>query len=263
MYKRRLIQHFVCLIIVTSVLVKSTAFAKPQLFMAGDSTMAIKHPKDYPETGWGVPFSEFFSEQISVINLAKNGRSTRTFMAEGLWQKILDDLQKGDFVIIQFGHNDESAKKKDRYTTPQEYQNNLSLMIEQVRKKGAQPILMSSVTRRYFVSDKDNLIGETHPYSKLVRQVAEQTKVTFFDMDKITREYFQSMGDELSSLRFMHIKPSIHPNYPNGVKDNTHFNHLGAREVAQLVLAELKSSNHPLIQFVRKADPKHLTYRYH
>ncbi|MEP1445275.1 MAG: rhamnogalacturonan acetylesterase [Paraglaciecola sp.] len=257
--------YYKILIYISTLLIftySDSTSATTQLFMAGDSTMAIKETKDYPETGWGVPFQSFFSEQLTVINLAKNGRSTRTFMTEGLWQQILDNLQVGDYVIIQFGHNDESAKKKERYTTEQEYQDNLTNMIEQVQEKGANALLMSPITRRYFDKSSDFKISPTHPYSPLVKKVAEKTKVSFFDMDKITREYFEKMGDEQSSLRFMHIKPNLHPNYPNGIKDNTHFNQLGAREVAQLVLQLLRANNHPLIHYIRKPDPKHLTYRY-
>lgn len=231
-----------------------------QLFMAGDSTMADKHPKDFPETGWGMPFSHFFSEDLKVVNLAKNGRSTRTFIEEGLWQQITDNLREGDFVIIQFGHNDEVEKKKDRYTTPQQFSKNLTDMISQVRGKGAQAILLTPVTRRYF--DTAGQIKSTHPYSRFVREVAQQSNVLFIDMDSISRVYFKEQGDVLSSMRFMHIQPGLHPNYPHGVRDDTHFNQLGAREVAQLVLSELKKVHHPLVAFLREPDPKHLKLHY-
>ncbi|MCC2604690.1 rhamnogalacturonan acetylesterase [Planctobacterium marinum] len=238
----------------------STTVMSQQLFMAGDSTMAIKHPKDLPETGWGVPFSHFFSDQLNIVNLAKNGRSTRTFMSEGLWQQIYDNLQADDFVFIQFGHNDEVERKKDRYTTPEQYQQNLTTMIRQVREKQAHAILMTPVTRRYF--NEEGSIKLTHPYSEYVRQVAEQTGVLLLDMDTLTRAYFEAQGDALSRLRFMHIPPGLHPNYPNGVRDDTHFNELGAREVAQLVLQQLRTLEHPLLQFLRETDPKHLKLSY-
>ncbi|WP_448212951.1 rhamnogalacturonan acetylesterase [Colwellia sp. MEBiC06753] len=243
-----------------TIFVTTKVHAQQTLFMAGDSTMAIKDPKDYPETGWGVPFATFFSDKLNVVNLAKNGRSTKTFISEGLWKQVLDNAKQGDFVIIQFGHNDESAQKKDRYTTPEQYQANLSQMIKQAQQLGASVILMSPVTRRYF--DEQGQIKQTHVYSPLARKVAKRTQVTFFDMDEISRAYFQAQGDNLSQLRFMHIKPDTHPNYPYGVRDNTHFNQLGAREVAQLVLNELKAINHPILQFIRTPDPKHLKLSY-
>ncbi|MBL4630021.1 MAG: rhamnogalacturonan acetylesterase [Paraglaciecola sp.] len=231
------------------------------VFMAGDSTMSIKEIKDYPETGWGEPFSYFFNDTIKVDNRAKNGRSTRTFISEKRWQSIVDELKPIDYVVIQFGHNDQSKHKIDRYTSPIEFKKNLHDFISQVSSRNADVILMTPITRRYF--DADGRIKKTHLiYADLVRQVAKESHVTFIDMEQITRQYFQQLGDKDSALRFMHIKANLHPNYPNGIKDNTHLNNLGAREVAQLVLAELKKQNHPLVQFIRTPDPKHLRYKY-
>jgi len=228
--------------------------------LAGDSTMSDKDLKDYPETGWGMPFAHFFNDSIVVKNYAKNGRSTRTFIEEGLWQSVLDNLKAGDYVFIQFGHNDESEHKKDRYTTPKQYKANLTRFITDVNKKDAQPILLSSVTRRYF--DSEGKIKRTHPYAPLAVEVAEKTQVLFIDMESITRQFFQGMGDVNSTLRFMHLRAGQHPNYPNGVKDDTHFNELGAREVAQLVLRELEKMDHPLAKATRDVDPKHLKLSY-
>ncbi|QIL89998.1 phosphate ABC transporter permease [Microbulbifer sp. SH-1] len=236
------------------------ADSETTVFMAGDSTMAIKEIKDYPETGWGVPFAVFFEDSVNVDNRAMNGRSTRTFIEEGRWAGIMDELKAGDYVIIQFGHNDESESKKDRYTTPEQYKTNLSRFINDVRKAKAEPILMSPITRRYF--EGEHKIKHTHPYAPLVREVAAEEKVEFIDMEVVTREYFQAMGDRDSALRFMHIAPDLHPNYPVGVRDDTHLNNLGAREVAQLVLAELRKREHPLAKRLRNADPKHLALKY-
>lgn len=247
----------------SALVAASGAFAadtETTIFMAGDSTMSIKEIKDYPETGWGVPFAVFFADGIKVENRAMNGRSTRTFIEEGRWKGIMDELQADDYVIIQFGHNDESESKKDRYTTPAQYKTNLARFINDVREAGAEPILMSPITRRYF--DGDNKIKHTHPYAPLVREVAKQEKVEFIDMEVVTREYFQAMGDRDSALRFMHIAPGLHPNYPVGVRDDTHLNHMGAREVAQLVLAELRKREHPLTKHLRTPDPKHLALKY-
>lgn len=231
------------------------------IFMAGDSTMANKQASDWPETGWGVPFAIFFNADYTVDNRAMNGRSTRTFISEGRWQAIADQLKAGDYVFIQFGHNDESPAKVDRYTTPEQYKANLTRFVHDVRAKKAEPILLSPITRRNF--DAAGKIQETHvEYSPLSRQVAQAEKVVFIDLDSITRAHFQAEGDAGSRLRFMHIPPNIHPNYPKGVSDNTHLNELGAREVAQLVLAELKRIQHPLAQQLRTPDSKHMELIY-
>jgi len=250
----------IALSLVAACLAAHAADGLTTIHMAGDSTMAIKDVKDYPETGWGVPFSIFFDDTIEVRNYAQNGRSTRTFIELGLWQSILDNLKPGDYVIIQFGHNDEADYKPDRYTPPEQYKENLTRFINEARQKGATPILLTPITRRNF--DEDGIIPETHAYTPLCIEVAGATGVEFFDMDSLTRAYFQAMGDRDSAVRFMHIPPDTHPNYPNGVRDNTHLNHLGAREVAQLFLAELKKRGHPLASRLRVPDPKHLQYSY-
>lgn len=231
-----------------------------QIFMAGDSTMAIKAPKDYPETGWGVPFEFFFAPQHKVINLAKNGRSTRTFISEALWKTIEQQMSTSDFVFIQFGHNDQSKHKTDRYTTPEQYEHNIRHMIKVTKSKGGSVILMTPITRRHLAADGN--LKLTHPYADIVRRIANDTQVTFIDMERLTKAHFEQMGPEQSALRFMHIKRNLHPNYPNGITDNTHLNQLGAREVAQIVLQELRRLEHPLTELLRTPDPKHLKYFY-
>src|SRR6185503_16311159 len=138
-------------------LILLTAFSLPpknkiKIFIAGDSTAANKEVKAYPETGWGMPFSHFFDSTVTVDNRVKNGRSSRTFISEGLWQKLINDVHEGDYVLIQFGHNDESKEKTDRYATPDEYKANLARFITETRNKKATPVLMTPVSRRQFDS---------------------------------------------------------------------------------------------------------------
>ena len=119
------------------ILIALLSFQKKNIsvWMAGDSTMSIKQVKAYPETGWGMPFSYFFDSTVKVENRAKNGRSTKTFISEKLWQGIIDNLQEGDYVFIQFGHNDEAKEKVERYTTPDEYKANLTRFVNETRNK--------------------------------------------------------------------------------------------------------------------------------
>lgn len=212
---------------------------KIKVWLIGDSTMAQKEIKAYPETGWGMPFKYFFDSTVEIDNRAKNGRSTRTFISENLWQPIADNLKEGDYVFIQFGHNDESKEKTDRYTTPQQYKDNLKKFITETRSKKAIPVLLTPVSRRYF--DSTGRIRETHIiYSKLVEEMATELNVPFIDLDKKSRELYQKLGAEYSKLLFLQLEPNEHPNYPLGVNDNTHFNELGARKIAQLVLVAVK-----------------------
>ena len=220
------------------------AFAMPEkkkitIWMCGDSTMSIKEKKAYPETGWGMPFVYFWDSTVTIENLAKNGRSTSSFKKEGLWQVVLDKVGEGDYVFIQFGHNDEVSTKKT-YTTEAEFKNNLKQYVSEARSKKATPILLTPMARRKF--DANGKIEGTHDvYSQIVRDVAKDDKVILFDMDKITQHLYQQFGVENSKLLFMQLKPNEHPNYPEGRDDNTHFNELGARLVSQLVLTEIRS----------------------
>src|SRR5688572_22308464 len=160
---------------------------KITVYLIGDSTISIKETKAYPETGWGMPFKIFFDSTVVVDNRAKNGRSTRTFISENLWQPVVDALKEGDYVFMQFGHNDESKEKTDRYTSPEDYKKNLTKFISETRSKRANPVVLSPVTRRRF--DKSGKIEETHAeYSKLAREVAKEQNVPFIDLDEKSRE---------------------------------------------------------------------------
>ncbi len=213
---------------------------KITIWMCGDSTMSIKETKAYPETGWGMPFSYFWdTTSVSIVNKAKNGRSTKTFISEGLWQSVIDNVKEGDYVFIEFGHNDESKEKKDRYTTIEEYKNNLRKFISESQNKKATPILFTPVSRRKF--DSSGVAIETHKeYSAASREVALEQNITLIDLDQKTIELYSKFGKEQSKLLFLQLKAGEHPNYPDGKEDNTHYSEMGARLVAQIVLAELK-----------------------
>jgi lysophospholipase L1-like esterase len=218
--------------------------------LIGDSTMSIKEVRAYPETGWGMPFAYLFDSTVTIHNHAKNGRSTRTFISENRWQPVVDALQEGDYVFIQFGHNDESKEKTDRYTTPEEYQTNLTRFIQETRAKKATPILLTPVSRRKFVN---GTATETHQeYAALVRMVAVKEKSILIDLDAKSRALYQQYGEEKSKLLFLQLEPGQHPNYPDGKTDNTHFNELGARLIAELVLAELRYQKIELADRIRK-----------
>ncbi len=232
----------VLFVLFSAIFIAATPPKKMKIWLCGDSTIAIKQTNTYPETGWGMPFVYFWDSTIQVNNLAKNGRSTKTFINEKLWQQVLDGASAGDYVFIQFGHNDESVEKKDRYTNPTEYKANLTKFVQEARALKAIPILLTPVSRRKFDS-LGNAI-ETHTqYSALVKEVATTEQVLFIDLDAKSRSLYQQFGKENSTLLFLQLKPGEHPNYPEGKVDNTHFNELGARLIAQLVLKEVKELN--------------------
>lgn len=227
------------------VFLLTMSFALPEskhikIYMAGDSTMSIKDKKYYPETGWGMPFADFWDSTVTIDNRAQNGRSTRSFMEEQRWSAIMNTLAEGDYVFIQFGHNDEIPTKKTA-TTPAEFKANLEKYISDTRSKKAVPVLLTSVARRKF--DAGGNIVDTHKqYADLTRAVAKEQKVTLLDVDQSSRALLQQMGSDASQYLFNHLKPGEHPNYPEGKEDDTHFNEFGARKMAELVLAEIKTS---------------------
>lgn len=233
-------------IFLISLAIFMLAFILPEnkgikIFLAGDSTISIKEKRYYPETGWGMPFVYFWDSTVTVVNKAKNGRSTSSFRNEGLWKQIMDEANEGDYVFIQFGHNDEVPTKKT-YTTETEFRNNLRAYITETRAKKATPILLTPVARRKF--DSTGKIEGTHEvYSQIVRDVAAKEKVALIDLDRKSQALLQSFGVENSKLLFLQLKKGEHPNYPDGKEDNTHFSEMGARLIAQIVLQEIRTLN--------------------
>jgi lysophospholipase L1-like esterase len=212
---------------------------KTTIFLIGDSTMSNKAVKAYPETGWGMPFSYFFDSTVTVDNRAQNGRSTRTFIEEGRWKAVVDDLHEGDYVLIQFGHNDEVPTKKS-YTTEEVFQANLAKFVIEARDKKAFPVLMTPVARRKF--DTAGHVEETHAiYTQLVKDVATKYQVPLIDLNQKSQQLLQQLGPESSKYLYNHLLPGENPNYPQGKEDNTHFNELGARKMAEIVLQEIKN----------------------
>lgn len=217
--------------------------AKPKIrvWMIGDSTMCHYEPARAPLTGWGMPFARFFDSTVIIENRARGGRSTRTFISENRWQPIAESLNEGDYVLIQFGHNDEAKEEKyrERYTSVPDYKSNLIKFITETRSKKAVPVLITPVTRMKF--DKEGKALETHAdYSAAVREVGKAYHTPVIDLDTKSRNLLQQFGPEFSKMFFMQLDSLQHPNYPSGQKDNTHFNEYGARRMAELVLGEIR-----------------------
>ncbi|MBA4139870.1 MAG: rhamnogalacturonan acetylesterase [Segetibacter sp.] len=227
---------------------------KHKVYLVGDSTMARKEVRAYPETGWGMPFTYFFDSTVEVDNRAMNGRSTKSFIAENRWRAVLNDLKGGDYVFIQFGHNDE-VKTKATYTTEVEFKTNLKRYVSEARSKKALPLLITPVARRKFDST-GKVLGTHEVYSAIVRSVAKEENVLLIDLDTKSQALLQQIGPETSKLLFNYLTPAEHPNYPEGKQDDTHFNELGARKMAQLVLAEIKNLHLDLANHIRPAYGK-------
>jgi lysophospholipase L1-like esterase len=234
------IGSILCILVFTAFILP--AKQKIKIWMIGDSTMCLYETNRAPLTGWGMPFANFFDSTVSIENKARGGRSTRTFISENRWQPIADSLEEGDYVLIQFGHNDEAKeeKYKDRYTPVPDYKTNLIKFITESRAKKAIPVLITPVTRMRF--DKEGKIQETHvEYSAAVWEIGKAYDVPVIDLDAKSRNLLQQFGPEYSKMLYMQLDSLEHPNYPGGQKDNTHFNEYGARRMAELVLAEIRN----------------------
>jgi lysophospholipase L1-like esterase len=241
-------------LLITLVFMSFTSPAEKAItvYLVGDSTMSQKQVKAYPEAGWGMPFAFFFKSEVRVDNRAQNGRSTKSFLNEKRWSSVMDSLKEGDYVLIQFGHNDEIQTKKNA-TTEAEFRSNLLRFVKDTRSKKANPVLITAVARRKF--DQAGKLEDTHKvYSEIVRQVSRSADVPLVDLDKMSQALLTDMGPEQSKLLYNHLLPGEHPNYPNGMKDDTHFNEFGARKMAQLVLSEIRSLKLGLADYIVTKD---------
>lgn len=209
--------------------------------MIGDSTMANKkNPEENPEHGWGQVLPPFFKDEVTIDNRAVNGRSSKSFRAEGRWDAVLKTLKKGDYVFIQFGHNDQKEKSPERYTNAHTtYRHNLINYVLEAREKGAIPVLFSSIVRRNF--NEEGVLIDTHgAYPLEVRLVASEYEVPFIDLQYKTEILETSYGVEKSKLLHLHFEAGASSYYKEAKHDDTHLSKLGATEVAKLAVAELK-----------------------
>ncbi|WP_100405274.1 rhamnogalacturonan acetylesterase [Bacillus solitudinis] len=221
---------------------------KITIFLAGDSTVANYVKEAAPMAGWGQFLGTYFSEQVIIRNKAINGRSSKSFIKEGVLNEIASDIKQGDYLFIQFGHNDEKTDERgtEPFTTYQEY---LKMYIEVARNAGATPILFSSVERRKF--QEDGTLDETHgDYPKAMQKLAEELEVPFVDLRMKTRRLLESLGADQTKPLFVWFQPNEHPNYPDGIEDDTHFHERGARKVTELVIEGLKEVDLPLTTYI-------------
>lgn len=206
------------------------------IFLVGDSTMANKDTTGgKQERGWGMMLQACFDNRIRIDNHAVNGRSSLSFMNEGRWARVVEMIQPGDYVIIQFGHNDEKPKA-DRHSEPgSTFDANLERYVRETRERGGIPVLMNSVVRRNFPDGSDTLADTHGLYRVAPRQVAQRLHVHFVDANAITHRLEQGMGREGSKRLHLWFAPGQEPSEPQGKQDNTHYNIYGATVVAQLL----------------------------
>lgn len=253
-------RFFVFLILITSFTGCGTLQLNhtTHIYIASDSTATDYstepdyQTKRYPQMGWGQVFQPLFTPEslyrlknlhvgnkVEVVPKAKGGRSTRSFFEEGRWREICDALQPGDIVLIQFGHNDQSKEKVDRYTPIDGYKQYLRMYVENVRAKKARPILITSVNRNYpWVDGKlQNSHGD---YPQAVKDIAREMNVDLIDLTQLSIDHFTAKGEAyVTEKYFMNLPDGKFEGYPKGLKDNTHFQPEGAEAAAKLVFEAL------------------------
>ena len=257
---RRSLRIIICAICVICGLISATPDKTTTIFVIGDSTAANKDTTGGKvERGWGMMLQQCFDADFIVVdNHAINGRSSKSFLDEGRWDKVLTKIQPGDYVIIQFGHNDEKSQPA-RHTDPgSTFDYNLAKYVRETREKGGVPVLMNSVVRRNFLVEApviaddeqlrnttfsdgskmvegDSLIDTHGLYRVAPRDVALRMNCHFIDANKITHDLEQGLGREASKKLHMWFRPGEEPSLPQGKQDNTHYNIYGAKVVANLL----------------------------
>lgn len=254
------------------------------IFTIGDSTMANKKLEgENPERGWGQMLSRYFTDDITIDNHAVNGRSSKSFIDEGRWDAILSKIQKGDYVFIQFGHNDEKDDP-NRHTDPgTTFDANLKKFVEDTKAKGGIPVLFNSIVRRNFGKADGNAVAnaikqddirngidpkapkdsieegatliDTHgAYLISPKNVAKELNVTFIDLNSLTHKLVEGMGPQKSKELYLWVEPKTVPALPNGREDNTHLNVHGASVIAEMAVKAVAEAIPELQQYVRHYD---------
>lgn len=211
------------------------------IYWAGDSTVQYNDITTYPQTGIGQVFHLFLKPEVKVLNFAKNGRSTKSFIDEGRLAAIEEQITEGDFLFIQFGHNDEKKADPVRYTDPfGQYMVNLERFVNAAREKKAYPVLITPLERRCFAEGNQLGVGEHSDYVAAMKQAAENLDVPLIDLYSMSREKLRKAGAEKTKDWYMHLPKDVYPSHPEGLTDNTHLKYEGAVVYGGCIAAGLK-----------------------
>ena len=231
--------------------------AVPTIFLAGNSTVVDQD--DEPWAAWGQMLPSFFGPGVAVANHAESGLSLASFLGSHRLAKVLSVMKPGDYLFIEFGHNDQK-ERGPRDGPWLAYTERLKLFISEVRRRGGRPVLLTSTSRRSFgASGKiENSLGD---FPAAVRQVAQQENVPLIDLNALTTTFYEALGAEASKTAFVHYPANSYPGQPEPLADNTHFNPYGAYEVARCVVEGIKTTLPELARHLRPGlppfDPAH------
>lgn len=234
------------LIIISSVFLifASLTTTKPKIYVIGDSTACVYNSSQFPLTGWAQVLPGFLNmDSTEVADSARSGCSSKSYYTEGRWTPIKNALKKGDYVIIEFGHNDEKndSKSTNAETTYKQY---LSIYIDDAKSKGAIPILATPIERDYWNRDNKTLqsthiTSDSGDFPAAMRELAIEKNVTLVDMTALTKAYFEKVGRDSTDKLFLIFPKNVYSNYPDGSNDQTHLQERGAKTIAQLFVNDV------------------------
>ena len=237
-------------LLLMAIMTLASCHTQRTIFMAGDSTAeyATQEKKGYIR-GWAQMLPLYLdNDKVKMDIRSRGGRSTKSFIADGIWDKLINDVKKGDYVFIQFGHND-ASKRPERHASYADYRKNLIRMINEVRAKGATPVLLTSVVQRTFMNKvliDDRLKG----YPAIMRKLAKEMDVMLIDCHQKTRDFVVTIGDEASKPYYRYLPPGVDPFKPKGIADDTHMMEKGAKRVAAFVAEGMLELDCKLSSFV-------------
>jgi lysophospholipase L1-like esterase len=231
--------------------VGAPADGTPTIYIASDSTAQTYSSGSYPQMGWGQKLANYFDANTTVANHAIGGRSSRSFIEQGRLDTILGAIQPGDYLFVQFGHNDASSGNPERYTSPDDYKRYLrDNYMAGATARGATPVLITPVSRRDY--DSNGQFRVSFPdYVNKVHELVNETGVAMIDLSARSRAYLNSIGPEAAKGVFLHLSAGQYPAFPDGVADNTHFQEYGADQMARIVSEGAAALPLPIADHVR------------
>lgn len=213
---------------------------EPSVYWIGDSTVQFNYIDTWPQCGMGQTLDIYLRPGIKVHDHAKNGRSAKSFLAEGLWEPVDQSLQPGDLLLIQFGHNDEKEYDPERYAAPEDFARYLLDYANRAKEKSAYPVLVTPLTRRWLLPN--GKLDHSHgAYPDAVRRLAAQEGLPLIDLTAASRALVESLPEEESREFYMVFPAGVYANYPQGKEDNTHLRYLGAVKFCGLIADGLKA----------------------
>ena len=228
------------------------------VFLCGNSTVVDQEQE--PWASWGQMITRWFDERVVIANYAESGLSATTFLAQLRLDKILSQLREGDYVICEFGHNDEKEKRAGDGAW-YSYSRNLKIFADRVREKGGNIIFVTPTARRFFNDDQKTLRNTHGDYPEAMRTVARRENIPLIELNGMTHTFYEALGFEGSKRALVHYPANTFPDQPKALADNTHFNPFGAWEVAKMIVMGLKQMDSPLVQYLRTDwqdfDPAH------